>query len=142
MPSLIPYLAFNNTKEALSYYEEVFGATNVNRLPVGQEQAANFGVDAAQTDNMTMHAEFEVSGLKLYAADRFNDTGDFNRSISLSINFDQQNAEEVKRFDEIFSKIAEHPDTTVDMPLGKQFWGGMMGALTDKYGVHWMFNGN
>ncbi|GGB06758.1 VOC family protein [Macrococcus hajekii] len=142
MASLIPYLSFENTKEALTYYEDVFGATDINRVPVGREQADQFGVDPDKAEEMTMHSEFEVGGQKLYAADRFSETGDFNRSISLSLNFDQQNPDEVKRFDDIFTKIAAHPDTEVAMPLGKQFWGGMMGALTDKYGINWMFNGD
>lgn len=34
MTRLIPYLVFESTKEALAYYEDVFGATEVNRLPV------------------------------------------------------------------------------------------------------------
>lgn len=28
----------------------------------------------------------------------------------------------------------------VDMPLAKQFWGGMFGMVTDKFGIHWMIN--
>lgn len=39
MTKLYPYIAFENTKEALEYYEEVFGATEINRLPVTKEQA-------------------------------------------------------------------------------------------------------
>jgi len=42
MTRLIPYLVFESTKEALAYYEDVFGATEVNRLPVGKEQAEQF----------------------------------------------------------------------------------------------------
>lgn len=142
MTQLIPYLAFDNTKEALSYYEEVFGATDVQRLPVGKEQAGQFGVDPEQADNMTMHSEFKVAGHTLFAADKFNKAGDFNSSISLSINWQKDNAEETKAMTELFERIAAHPETTVDMPIGEQFWGGVMGALKDKYGVDWMFNGN
>lgn len=29
MAKMYPYLAFENAKEALGYYEEVFGATNI-----------------------------------------------------------------------------------------------------------------
>lgn len=142
MACLFPYLAYDNTKEALEYYERVFGAENINRMPVGQEQAAQFGIDPAEADNKTMHSEFEIGGMKLYAADRFSPTGDFNKSISLSINYSQNDEADVKKFEELFNKIAADSETTVDMPLAQQFWGGIMGALTDKYGVHWMFNGN
>ncbi len=37
MTTIFPYLNFENTKEALAYYEEVFGATNITRLPVGKD---------------------------------------------------------------------------------------------------------
>ena len=26
------------------------------------------------------------------------------------------------------------------MPLQEQFWGATFGMLTDKFGIHWMFN--
>ena len=28
----------------------------------------------------------------------------------------------------------------MDMPLQEMFWGGYFGSLSDKFGVHWMFN--
>ena len=44
MTALFPYIAFENSKEAIAYYEEVFGATDVKRLEVGEEQASHFGM--------------------------------------------------------------------------------------------------
>ena len=44
MTQLHPYLSFEKAKDAIEYYEDVFGATNVNRLAVGEEQAENFGL--------------------------------------------------------------------------------------------------
>ena len=34
MANIHPYLTFNNTKEALDYYKDVLGATNISRLPL------------------------------------------------------------------------------------------------------------
>lgn len=28
----------------------------------------------------------------------------------------------------------------VDSPLQEMFWGGTYGSVTDRFGVHWMFN--
>ncbi|WP_414044072.1 VOC family protein [Macrococcus animalis] len=142
MTQLIPYLAFESAKEALAYYEEVFGATDVNRLPVGKEQAGQFGVDPEQAEEMTMHSSFKVAGHIIYAADRFNKAGDFNNSIVLSLNWDKESVEDTAKMTALFNKVAAHADTKVEMPIAEQFWGGVMGALDDKYGVHWMFNGN
>lgn len=44
MTELFPYLAFEKAKDAIAYYEEVFGATNVKRLEVSEEQAEQFGM--------------------------------------------------------------------------------------------------
>ncbi|HPM32901.1 MAG TPA: VOC family protein, partial [Chryseolinea sp.] len=37
-----------------------------------------------------------------------------------------------------FSKLAE--GGKVKMPLHQSFWGATYGELTDKFGIHWMFN--
>lgn len=66
MTQLHPYLSFEKAKDAIEYYEDVFGATNVNRLAVGEEQAENFGLTKDQADEATMHAEFEILGVKSY----------------------------------------------------------------------------
>ena len=71
MTQLYPYLAFNNTKEALKYYEEVFGATDIQRLAVDPSQAENFGVSEEEADNKTMHSEFTIASVTLYASDAF-----------------------------------------------------------------------
>lgn len=41
MVKLYPYLSFINTKDALVYYEEVFGATNIIRIPDKREKKAD-----------------------------------------------------------------------------------------------------
>lgn len=66
MTALFLYIAFENSKEALAYYEEVFGATDVKRLEVGEEQASHFGMTKEDAQEATMHAEFEVLGVKCY----------------------------------------------------------------------------
>ncbi len=64
MTALFPYIAFKNSKEALAYYEEVFGATDVKRLEVGEEQASRIFGMTKEAQEATMHAEFEVLGVK------------------------------------------------------------------------------
>lgn len=39
MANVHPYLALNNTKEALEYYKKVLGATDIHRVPVSAEAA-------------------------------------------------------------------------------------------------------
>lgn len=71
MAKIYPYLAFNSAKEALDYYTEVFGATDIIRLPVSPEQATQFGISSEKLADTTMHASFTVLGAPLFCADNF-----------------------------------------------------------------------
>ncbi len=53
--------------------------------------------------------------------------------ISLSIECNS-----IDQLEKVFSKIS--PGGKVAMPLQDQFWGARFGMLTDKFGIHWMFN--
>nr|WP_263313927.1 glyoxalase/bleomycin resistance/extradiol dioxygenase family protein [Mammaliicoccus sp. Marseille-Q6498] len=141
MTNLYPYLKFESTKDALEYYETVFGATDINRLAVGQEQAAQFGVSEEEAPNLTMHSDFNVAGLKLMASDAFGDEIIVGSNISLMIDYDINNKEQDEVAQNLFDKVKDHESITVEMPLEKQFWGGKMGAFTDKYGIKWMIHG-
>ncbi|HDK4568610.1 TPA: glyoxalase/bleomycin resistance/extradiol dioxygenase family protein [Staphylococcus aureus] len=75
MTALFPYIAFENSKEALAYYEEVFGATDVKRLEVGEEQASHFGMTKEDADKVEAfyekikdHSSIEI---ELPLADQF-----------------------------------------------------------------------
>lgn len=97
MTQLSPYLAFPNTKEALKYYEEVFGATNIKRLEVGEDQAEHFGMTKEQAKEATMHSEFEIVGVKILGADSFSRIQPINNGISLLIDFDINDQADVER---------------------------------------------
>lgn len=140
MANVNPYIALNNTKEALAYYEEVLGAKNIRRLPVGADQAEEFGVSAEQASEMTMHSQFEVLGATIMAADNFKgeELGYSGVSIMLDVNSeDEESMAEAKAF---WHHLSDSGQVTVNMPFEEQFWGGAMGDFTDKYGVHWMLH--
>ncbi|MDU0419377.1 VOC family protein [Staphylococcus simulans] len=141
MTQLYPYLAFNNTKEALKYYEEVFGATDIQRLAVDPSQAENFGVSEEEADNKTMHSEFTIASVTLYASDAFGKDVQINEGISLLIDYDINDEADAKRVEALYDKVKDDESVHVDMPLAEQFWGGKMGSFTDKYNVRWMLHG-
>ncbi|PKR01404.1 VOC family protein, partial [Staphylococcus aureus] len=97
MTALFPYIAFKNSKEALAYYEEVFGATDVKRLEVGEEQASHFGMTKEEAQEATMHAEFEVLGVKVLCSDSFGRADKINNGISLLIDYDVNNKEDADK---------------------------------------------
>lgn len=141
MTTLFPYLAFENSKEALAYYEEVFGATDIKRLDVGEEQAAHFGMSKEQAQEATMHAEFEIVGIKVLCSDSFGRADKINNGISLLIDYDVNNKEDATKIEAFYNQLKNHDSIDIEMPLADQFWGGKMGAFTDKYGVRWMIHG-
>ena len=129
------------SKNAIAYYEEVFGATNVKRLEVSEEQAEQFGMTKEQAAEATMHAEFEVLGVKILCSDSFGRVENINNGISLLIDFDVNNQDDSDKVQQFYDKIKNHDSLDIEMPLKEQFWGGKMGAFTDKYGVRWMLHG-
>ncbi|MDM7863412.1 VOC family protein [Staphylococcus borealis] len=141
MTELFPYLAFEKAKEAISYYEDVFGATNVKRLDISEAQAEQFGMTKEQAADATMHAEFEVLGVKILCSDSFGRVENINNGISLLIDFDVNDHNDSDKVQQFYDKIKNHDSVNIEMPLKEQFWGGKMGAFTDKYGVRWMLHG-
>ncbi|MDT3987482.1 glyoxalase/bleomycin resistance/extradiol dioxygenase family protein [Staphylococcus aureus] len=141
MTALFPYIAFENSKEALAYYEEVFGATDVKRLEVGEEQASHFGMTKEEAQEATMHAEFEVLGVKVLCSDSFGRADKINNGISLLIDYDVNNKEDADKVEAFYEQIKDHSSIEIELPFADQFWGGKMGAFTDKYGVRWMLHG-
>ena len=141
MTTLYPYLSFENTKEALAYYEEVFGATDILRLPVDEEQAQQFGVDPSRAHDATMHSEFSIANVQLFASDSFGSDDKLNGAISLMLNYDINRQEDEKEIQALYDRVKDHPSITVELPFEDQFWGGKMGVLKDQYGVRWMLHG-
>lgn len=105
MTELFPYLAFEKAKDAIAYYEEVFGAKNVKRLEVSEEQAEQFGMTKEQAAEATMHAEFEVLGVKILCSDSFGRVENINNGISLLIDFDVNNQDDSDRVQQFYDEI-------------------------------------
>ena len=96
--------------------------------------------DKEQAAEATMHAEFEVLGVKILCSDSFG-RENINNGISLLIDFDVNNQDDSDRVQQFYDEIKDHDSLDIEMPLKEQFWGGKMGAFTDKYGVRWMLHG-
>ena len=55
MTALFPYIAFENSKEALAYYEEVFGATDVKLFRSWRRTSVTFCMTKEDAQEATMH---------------------------------------------------------------------------------------
>ncbi|MGW4110464.1 VOC family protein [Actinosynnema sp. NPDC004786] len=127
---LNPYISFaGNAREAMEFYESVFGGTLVVNT------FGEFGQADAPEAEKIMHAQLETpSGYTLMASDTPpgmpHNPGD-NVTISLS----GDDGEELRRY---FEQLSEGGNVTV--PLEKQVWGDEFGACQDRFGISWMVN--
>ena len=127
---LNPYISFDgNAREALSFYEQVFGGS----LTVST--FGEYGTPDAPGADKIMHGQLETpAGYTLMAADTppgMDVTVGTNVSISLS-------GDDVDELRGYFSGLAAGGVVTV--PLEKQMWGDEFGMCVDQFGVGWMVN--
>jgi PhnB protein len=68
------------------------------------------------------------------ASDMMNEKP-FSRGDDISLSVECGTLEQLEK---VFTKMSAGGKVT--MPLQDQFWGARFGMLTDKFGIHWMFN--
>lgn len=128
---LIPYLGFNgNCEEAINFYKEVFDGEIL--------QLGRYGESPMETSDelkdKIMHARLQFGDTLIMFSDMMGEKeAEAGSMISLSIDCDG-----IDQLEKVFGKMSAGGEVT--MPLQDQFWGARFGMLTDKYGIHWMFN--
>lgn len=145
MKQMQPYLFFDgNCREALTFYGKAFGV-EPNIMTYGQmppqppspqdaENKCAEGADMEASKDRVMHGSIQSGEALLMASDK--PVGGAGEKIDgFAVNIDCSSAEEQDKF---FAALGEGGQ--VMMPLSDTFWGARFGMLTDKFGVHWMFN--
>jgi len=134
MLQLDTYLFFNgNCAEAMRFYERTLGGELMVITNAESPVAAQTPPGDA---NRIMHARLSIDGRVLMASDW--QTGrpyEGMKGFSLALTY--PTVAEAKR---IFSALAEGGQVT--MPFDKTFWAEGFGMLVDRFGTHWMVNGN
>jgi PhnB protein len=129
--TLNPYLNFNgNTREALEFYHQIFGGElklqTFSEVP-GMEVPKGY-------EDKIMHGRLDSDAITLMATEGKPEVEvNFGDNVSLSLQ-----GTDTAKLTEIFNALSEGGEVT--MPLEKQFWGDIFGALKDKFGVYWMVN--
>lgn len=127
---LNPYITFNgNAREAMEYYEQVFGGTlRVNTF-------GEYGADDQALADKIMHAQLETtSGYTLMASDTAPGMS-FNPGDTVTVSLSGEDGDELRGYWEKLSAGG-----TVSMPLEKQMWGDEFGQCVDRFGILWMVN--
>lgn len=141
MARVCTYLNFQrNTEEAFIFYQSVFGGEftggGVGRfkdvpMPEGAPTMAEEDL------NLIMHIELNLLGVHTLMGTDAPESFGFNvvQGNNVHISLEPDSREETKR---IFDALSE--GGKVDQDLQEMFWGAYYGAVTDKFGIHWMFN--
>ncbi|MBV8093988.1 MAG: VOC family protein [Acetobacteraceae bacterium] len=134
MPQPIPYLAFNGScTDAMRFYAEVLGG----KLSIMTNRRSPFA-DRCPPEHLdrVMYAQLELEdGVSLYAGDRPPDMPYQGiHGISIALNYDS-----AEKAQQVFDALAT--GGTVTMPFSETFWARKFGMVTDRFGCHWMVNG-
>lgn len=128
---LCPYLGFQgNCEEALNFYKEAFDGEIFQLGRYGESTMET----AEEFKDKIMHARLKFGDTLIMFSDMMGEKdADAGNMISLSIECNG-----IDQLEKVFSKMSAGGKVT--MPLQDQFWGARFGMLTDKFGIHWMFN--
>jgi PhnB protein len=132
MAQLNPYLNFdNNCREAMNFYKDCLGGElslqTVSESPVMAAQMP------PQYKDSILHSSLTSGKMVIMASDMNREKPVDGNTIQLCINCDSE-----QELDSFFSKLSA--GGTIIEPLADMPWGGRYGALTDRFGKHWLFN--
>ena len=126
-----PYLSFNgNCADAVAFYEKVFDLKAEIMRYKDAPKDSGYEIQAS-TENLVMHAQFELGGEIIMFADMPPEYAVKNgTNIAIMAEFDK-----IETAKNVFEALKE--DGKVDMELQETFWSKCFGSLTDKFGVIW-----
>ena len=135
MINLSPYILFNgDCAEAMKFYQTCLGGelsiTTVGESPVKNQMPTN-------SHGKVVNARLHNAYFGLSASDWLHPTRSPVKGNTVCVYVNGGTYEELR---EIFTKLSQGADQSLLDPLQSLFF-GTYGALTDKYGVRWMFQG-
>ena len=140
MARVSTYLNFaGNTEEAFQFYRSVFKtefATPIMRFKDGPPCPGAPPMSDEQA-KMVAHVALPIlGGHVLMGTDSPESMGfKLNQGNNVYINLEPDSKAEA---DALFAALSE--GGVVEMALQDMFWGAYWGTLTDRFGIHWMFN--
>jgi PhnB protein len=131
-----PYLLFDgNCAEAMTFYKNCIGG-KLDITTVGEStMAAQF---PPNKQGKVIHSQLQSGPIEISASDWLHPTRTSKQGNTVCLYISRATYAELEKY---FNKLSEGADPNlidvlVDMPFGAY------GALTDKYGIRWMFQGD
>jgi PhnB protein len=134
------YLNFmGDTEAAFNFYKSVFGTefaspiSYMSGAPTAPDQPPLSAEEAGRVLNVQLPI---TGGHMLMGTDMLESMGHvLHEGNNVNIMVEPDTRAETER---LFNALAE--GGSASMPLQEMFWGDYFGSLTDKFGIHWMFN--
>lgn len=128
MPTLNPYLTFNNNcREAMSFYQSIFGG-EVTLMPVKDTPVCD-QVPASMQDSI-LHSELKTENFSIMGSDMAPEAMNDGNTNHMSIGCKTE-----KQTRDVFEKLSAGGRVT--QPLNKMFF-GWIGSLEDKFNKRWI----
>jgi PhnB protein len=128
---LNPYLHYNgDCAEAFAFYERALGGKITMMSRYGEAPADS---RPPGSDDLVMHAEFNVDGAVLYGSDAPPEWAQAMGGFSVALQFS-----DVDKARAAYDALVEGGKPV--MPMAETFWAHSFGMLVDRFGVPWMLN--
>ncbi|KRG14870.1 VOC family protein [Lederbergia galactosidilytica] len=128
MKRMVPHLRIENCKEAIEFYQQVFGG-EIQNAQLADEIEMFKGHEGKY-----IHAELHINDTcVLYFADVFDQQISNGNAILLGPDLDSE--EEINKVYEALSKEGQ-----IQMELQDTFWGAKHAIVKDRYGIIWELN--
>lgn len=126
---LTPYLYFtDNCREAMTFYQGIFG---------GELTVMTYGEGApgmpGDVDDLVMHANIMGGPIELFASDHAETANKGVGNTQLTLH-----GHDLEVLSAWFDRLADGAISV--QPLKSEVWGDTYGEVTDRYGIHWLFN--
>ncbi|MCK1977631.1 VOC family protein [Jeotgalicoccus huakuii] len=140
----VQYFNFADALGALKFYEENFGATEVETAlasdPMFKENLDQMGMTEEEAETFVMNASFKILDQPFMVSSTWGQKEIDNSGAINVFTFDSSNEAEVQTITDFYNKAVE-AGFEVTMELGPTEWSSHFGGVKDPYGVEWMFNG-
>ncbi|AGM27516.1 VOC family protein [Mycobacteroides abscessus] len=122
-PSVSPYLIVEDSRAAIEFYKNAFGAEELGLLET--------------PDGKVMHAAVKINGTTIMMNDDFPEYNDGKSSTPTALGGTPVTIHlTVPNVDDWFGRAVD-AGATVEMPLEDQFWGDRFGVIKDPFGHLW-----
>ncbi|WP_337103305.1 VOC family protein [Paenibacillus sp. YIM B09110] len=129
------YLNFDgNTREAVTFYAEVFGLELPQIMTFGETPPHPDYPLPEEAKNLVMHTRLNIYGSNVMFSDVFPGMP-FTQGNNFSLALVHKDQETITS---TFHKLKE--GGTVVMELQKTFWSQLYGSVRDRFGIEWQFN--